>query len=216
MPPESSGVTSPAPRPRVRAPQNRRAELLDAAERLFLQKGVAQTSVDDITTGAQVSKGTFYLYFSSREELLGALRERFIQGFCQRVDAAVRRRTASGEKGWNARLRAWFTAMLDGLLDQVMLHDMLFHDPHPASRELMKHNPIITQLEALLEAGAAAGAWRVADRHAVAIMMFHSMHGLADDAVAHGTTAQRARIVRRLTDTFAAALRSCCHDTSPP
>jgi len=206
---ESSGATSAATRPRVRAPQNRRVELLDAAERLFLQKGVAQTSIDDITAGAQVSKGTFYLYFSSREELLGALRERFIQGFCQRVDTAVRRRTSPGEKGWNARLRAWFTAMLDGLLDQVMLHDMLFHDPHPASRELMKDNPIIVQLEALLEAGAAAGAWRVADSRAMAIMMFHSMHGLADDAVARGNTAQRTRIVRRLTDTFAAALRSC-------
>ncbi|MPS30609.1 TetR/AcrR family transcriptional regulator [Pigmentiphaga sp.] len=209
MPAEPSGAASTASRPRVRAPQNRRVELLDAAERLFLRKGVAQTSVDDITAGAQVSKGTFYLYFSSREELLGALRERFIQGFCERVDTAVRRRAAPGEKGWNARLRAWFAAMLDGLLDQVMLHDMLFHDPHPASRELMKDNPIITQLETLLEAGAEAGAWRVADSHAMAIMMFHSMHGLADDAVARGSTTGRARIVRRLTDTFAAALRAC-------
>lgn len=191
-------------RTRRRTPQLRRAELMDAAERLFVAQGVAATSVDDITTEAQVAKGTFYLYFDSRDAMLSALQERFIMGFCQRVGQAMSHHRADN---WEARLGTWFKTALDGMLDEVMLHDMLFHDVRPGDRELMKDNPVIAQLAELLRDGSTAGAWHVADAHSLAIMMFHAMHGLADEAVLQGTADQRSRIVRLLNDTFAGALR---------
>lgn len=192
------------PRRRVRAPQARRAALMDAAERLFLDKGVAATSVDDITSAAQVAKGTFYVYFASRDAMLSALQERFILAFCERIRQAVDRHRAGN---WEARLRTWFETALDGLLGQVMLHDMLFHDVRPGDREVMKDNPVIVQLAALLREGAEAGAWQAADPHSLAIMMFHAMHGLADEAVVRGTADRRARMVNLLTSTFAGAMR---------
>jgi AcrR family transcriptional regulator len=178
--------------------------LMDAAERLFLERGVTATSVDDITTAARVAKGTFYVYFASRDALLSALQERFITAFCDRMRLAMDRHRPGN---WSARLRTWFEAALDGLLDQVMLHDMLFHDVRPGNREIMKENPVITQLTGLLREGAEAGAWQAADPHALAIMMFHAMHGLADDAVARGTADRRRRMINTLTDTFAGAIK---------
>ena len=50
---------------------------MDAAEKLFLEQGVAPTTVEQITDGAGVAKGTFYLYFSSKEDILSALGDRF-------------------------------------------------------------------------------------------------------------------------------------------
>jgi len=50
---------------------------MDAAERLFLEQGVAPTTIEQITDGAGVAKGTFYLYFSSKEDILVALGDRF-------------------------------------------------------------------------------------------------------------------------------------------
>lgn len=41
-----------------------------AAARLFNEKGYIETSLDDITTAAKVSKGAIYHYFSSKSELL--------------------------------------------------------------------------------------------------------------------------------------------------
>ena len=53
-------------RPRTKAPEERRDELMNAAQRLFLEQGVATTTIEQITMGADVAKGTFYLHFSSK------------------------------------------------------------------------------------------------------------------------------------------------------
>src|SRR5881296_3545952 len=47
-----------------------RAAIREAANRLFLEHGVDSTTVDAICAAAGVSKGTFYLYFRRREDLL--------------------------------------------------------------------------------------------------------------------------------------------------
>jgi TetR/AcrR family transcriptional regulator len=45
-------------------------ELLDAALSLFVEKGYAATRIDEVARRAGVSKGTLYLYYASKEELL--------------------------------------------------------------------------------------------------------------------------------------------------
>jgi TetR/AcrR family transcriptional regulator len=47
----------------------RRDEIIRAGEALFLEKGLAGTTMDDIAKKAELSKGTLYLYFKSKEEL---------------------------------------------------------------------------------------------------------------------------------------------------
>lgn len=68
--------------------QNRKARsqaLLNAAEQLFLARGVEDVSIDDITRAADVAKGSFYRYFPSKEalvrELLADTRSRVISAF---------------------------------------------------------------------------------------------------------------------------------------
>ncbi|MBK8946699.1 MAG: TetR/AcrR family transcriptional regulator [Ignavibacteriae bacterium] len=47
----------------------RRQEIILAAEKVFFLKGFANTTMDDIAAEAELSKGTLYLYFKSKEEL---------------------------------------------------------------------------------------------------------------------------------------------------
>lgn len=51
----------------------KRKRLLDAAYTLFQEKGAANTTINDIVRKAQVAKGTFYLYFHDKNEILDAL-----------------------------------------------------------------------------------------------------------------------------------------------
>jgi len=51
----------------------RSQELLDAALSLFVEKGYAATRVDEIAARAGVCKGTLYLYFDSKSDLLKQL-----------------------------------------------------------------------------------------------------------------------------------------------
>ena len=50
--------------------ENRRSEILRAAMDLFSKKGFDLTTVEDITREAHVAKGTFYNFFSKKEDVL--------------------------------------------------------------------------------------------------------------------------------------------------
>lgn len=54
---------------RLREKEQRRNAILDAAETLFFGKGFAATTMDDVATRTELSKGTLYLYFKNKEEL---------------------------------------------------------------------------------------------------------------------------------------------------
>ena len=58
---------------RAREKAQRRQEILDAARREFFERGFHTPTVDDVATRAEVSKGTIYLYFKSKEEILAHL-----------------------------------------------------------------------------------------------------------------------------------------------
>ena len=67
----------------------RRREILDAAERLFRDQPSALASMDELARAAGVAKGTLYLYFPSKEEVLIALHERNMAGFFEKLQAAL-------------------------------------------------------------------------------------------------------------------------------
>ncbi|NYF23361.1 TetR/AcrR family transcriptional regulator [Sporosarcina sp. JAI121] len=64
----------------------RKRQVLLTAQRLFINKGFSTTSVQDILDESRISKGTFYNYFSSKNECLIAILEH------ARNEASVRRR----------------------------------------------------------------------------------------------------------------------------
>jgi AcrR family transcriptional regulator len=65
---------------RERRKEARPGELLDAALDLFVEKGFAATRAEEVAARAGVSKGTLFLYFPSKEELLKAVVQENISG----------------------------------------------------------------------------------------------------------------------------------------
>lgn len=56
--------------PRQARSREKRAELLRSAETLFVERGYAATTADDIALAAGVSVGTFYNYFRNKRQIL--------------------------------------------------------------------------------------------------------------------------------------------------
>lgn len=73
--------------------ESRRDALVDASSRVFMAKGVTATSVDDIVEAAGVAKGTFYLYFKTKDDAVNAVAERIVEGVAVQVEATA---SASG------------------------------------------------------------------------------------------------------------------------
>ena len=54
---------------KVEEEKNKKTRLLDTAFKLFTEKGLKDTSIQDIVDNADVGKGTFYLYFKDKYEI---------------------------------------------------------------------------------------------------------------------------------------------------
>jgi len=60
-------------------PEERKNELIQIAEKLFIKNGYEQTAVSDIVKKAKVAQGTFYYYFKTKEEILDSIIDRYIK-----------------------------------------------------------------------------------------------------------------------------------------
>jgi TetR/AcrR family fatty acid metabolism transcriptional regulator len=69
--------------------EERERLILDAAEELLAEKGYHEMSIDEIAARVGVSKGTVYLHFSSKEELVLAQLERGMRRFIQATDVVL-------------------------------------------------------------------------------------------------------------------------------
>jgi AcrR family transcriptional regulator len=176
----------PAKRPRTKPPEIRLEELVDAAQRLFLEKGFSSTSVAEIVKLADVAKGTFYLYFQTKEDVLAALQERFLERFTDALDTAFEK--SAGHR-WPERLDQWMTACVSFYLANIEFHDLVFHEFALSRSELRKANPIVNRLDQLLEAGRFSGEFDVDDTKLTAVMLFSAMHGAVDEVIASGEQA---------------------------
>jgi TetR/AcrR family transcriptional regulator, cholesterol catabolism regulator len=95
---------------RMPRPDNRRVQLLDAAARLFCQRGFHATSMRDIAKSAAMLSGSIYYHFSSKQEMLLAVYAEGARRIGELVDAAIARETDP----WK-RLEAASTAHLNAL-----------------------------------------------------------------------------------------------------
>jgi AcrR family transcriptional regulator len=97
--------------PRTPRQDNRRMQLLDAAAKLFSQRGFDATSMRDIASAVGMLSGSIYYHFESKDELLREVYEQGMRMVTDRVEAAV----ADKLEPW-ARLEAACAAHLEALV----------------------------------------------------------------------------------------------------
>ncbi|CAL8474807.1 TetR/AcrR family transcriptional regulator [Caballeronia sp. S22] len=92
---------------RAQRKEQTRERLLDAAERVFVRKGLAATSVDDISDEAGYTRGAFYFNFDSKAEVLIELLRRDSERTCSNIQAITKEGGAPDEV--KERATAYFT-----------------------------------------------------------------------------------------------------------
>jgi len=99
---------------RQREKLERRYQIMDAAERVFLQTGVEHATMDHIARAANVSKGSLYLYFKDRDDLYLSIAQRAIDDLIEREEAVQEQMTgASGAEWFEAGLRCYVQYALE-------------------------------------------------------------------------------------------------------
>jgi AcrR family transcriptional regulator len=137
-------------------PVERRRELVDAAERLFLRRGYERTAVSDIVRSIRVAQGTFYYYFDSKAEVLEAVLEKTFSALKNTLATINARSDIDPSEKFNKMLRRLFRFNREKreLFDAVHLDgNMILHH----KLEEMGHTMLIPHLLEVIEAGVADG-----------------------------------------------------------
>jgi len=130
----------------------RRRQVLAVAERLFVERGYAATSMDDVAAGAGVSKPIVYGLVGSKEQVFEACMARAADELAARVATAVA--VAGDEPG--PRLRAGALAWFEFIGERRPLWDaLLASDDAPASAAIAA---VRARQDAFVAAQLAAGA----------------------------------------------------------
>jgi AcrR family transcriptional regulator len=182
--------------PRTQPPDVRREQLLDAAEALLLEHGLRATTVADVAEAAGVAKGTMYLYYTSKDELLAGLRARYVGRYL----APLAR--ASGDV--RTRVRRLVTGLVDVAADNWQLHHVLFHQA--GFSEADAFSELRSRFTALLRSGVRDGELALEDPDLAASFLMHGVHGTLVELV-HGRRRRgRRRTARDLADLVERAL----------
>ena len=154
------------------APEARREAILAGARRALLRSGLGATTMDDIASAAGVAKGTPYLYFPSKAELVAAVRAWYGEKL---VEAARSVLSTEGRPATAAeRLEALTLAMFDFVAKNRALHHVLFFETDASEEELLR--PAIGMVAELLSSAMAAGELRAGNARFLASVVVAGTH----------------------------------------
>ena len=216
-PPSDPAVLRSSPRaaasagvPVVDRRQRRKAEtrqrLLDAATRLFAERGFEATRPQDIAREADVAVGTFYLHFSDRREAFAAFTERAAEELM-----AHAREHVGDARSFEPRLRAHLEALLDFLHEKPGVVRAAFADEGvigaaaPGARAASLRERLARSLARGIELGVERGELRA---DCDPLLVAHALVGLIQQGLIHGSHRglPRATVLDQITRLCARAL----------
>ncbi|HSP22595.1 MAG TPA: TetR/AcrR family transcriptional regulator [Planococcus sp. (in: firmicutes)] len=137
-----------------------KTKLKEGSILLFEEKGFSETSVQDIAEAAGVTKGTFYYYFHSKEQLLMDIHSDYIGDLLTRQEAILKSGSSSREK---------ITGVIELLIGDIQQHGpsgrVFFREMRhlkQANAEAVKgkREQFRLNIEEMLREGVASGEFR--------------------------------------------------------
>jgi len=181
--------------------------ILQAAWKLIRHYGYRKTTIAEIAEAAEVGKGTVYLYFRSKDEILLAL----VDATNERITRDLERIAAGGGRPAD-RLR-------DSLLHRVMrIYDLVHRYPH-GEEVITSIKPAIVRridrhvraqgdiLEGIIQAGCATGDFAVEDPGAIGQTLAGLFELLTPPYYRFGTRKDLERFAGQVVDLLLSGLR---------
>jgi AcrR family transcriptional regulator len=157
----------------VKKPDIRKNEILGAAQDFFFNKGYESTTIQDILDRLSIAKGTFYYYFSSKDELLDALVERTTDQTVAQF-AGVMDSEQNAIKKFNSAMRAASAFKRTNIAVFAVFLEVLYRDENMLLRTRMfrgiieKAAPLFGQI---IRQGIAERLFNTSDPDEIAAMI---------------------------------------------
>lgn len=166
-----------SPRPNVS--DERKAQIISAAEDVFTKKGFNEARMDDIADETGLSKGTLYLYFKSKDDLIIAILDRMFQREMKQMEGLDQAGLSAADAIWKMT-----EAVTNNILGFVRLVPIVYQFLALAFRNkyvqkaLKKYiNQYIDMITPIIEQGIKSGEFRKVNAREVAIAMSAIIEG---------------------------------------
>ena len=169
---------------RAREKEERKQDILKCAKRLFARKGFENTTMDEVAREAELAKGTLYLYFKSKEELLYSLLEPMLVDYNKRVRELASRPSPSQETTLQRMLAFMYEEYLE---EPEMYHivlryrareykSLLSEENFNRLREIMRDN--LYEVEKAVAQGLESGEFHDVNPKAFSILFWNMFMGV--------------------------------------
>jgi len=184
----------------VKAPEERREEIVETADRLFRQHGYANCSVEMIIREIGVAKGTYYYYFKSKQDILEAIVERTLGRIVDMAKGVADDPSLSAMQKMQALLENSQIGDGDSLEVAEMLHLPENRELHELTnaQTVLQLSPILAQI---VEQGIAEGVFDV-DRPLETIQFLFTGAQFLTDGGLFGFSPAEVRSRRLVTQTI--------------
>ncbi|MEV5708528.1 TetR/AcrR family transcriptional regulator [Actinoallomurus sp. NPDC052274] len=175
----------------TKSPDDRREDILRAGQEVFGSIGFTAATIGDLTDAAEIGKGTFYLYFDSKDHLLGALWERYVDAIVTTTQDIL-----GADAGWWPTVDRLLTALIEHAVRNADLHRIVYGSANATALEICKraNQRVIDLICAYVTEGAEAGAFQARDPAMTFRMVYHAADGLLDDLIAADTPIDVAEV----------------------
>lgn len=143
---------------RKKSLENRREIVIDSARTLFGRYGFERTTIDDIAKDAGVGKGSVYLEFPNKQEILFAIIGKFVEERKAQIEHSVEVAKPPYLKALNKILVAHALAVYERATSQIHTPDALLHTNIEIKKRFKKHFLFMeTCIETMLEKASRNG-----------------------------------------------------------
>src|SRR5712691_95367 len=164
----------------VRSPWEsyKRQSIQEAVIRLICREGLKSVTMERVAQEVGIAKGTVYLHYRDKQELLDAVKESALTPVMRNVDEILR---AEGTP--DRKLRAWATEYLSYFdehrdLFRVLIYEREVTRVQGSRYQSERYRHLIQETAKVIGEGVRSGAFRQVDAHNVAAMFIESMFAL--------------------------------------
>lgn len=156
---------------RFQPPEVRQRQILDAVADLAVAHGLDQVSVARVAEAAGIAKGSIYLHYESKRELIEALQA----DVWQQMLSTPREIAADASSSWTERLDRVVEHWVRFEFEHRDLYHAVFHATGSESDEPWAESRALTR--DLLQGGVAAGEFNLVDLEVTTDFLLHGYAG---------------------------------------
>ena len=159
------------PSGRFQPAEVRRRQILDALARLAISEGLDNVTIARVASEAGIAKGSIYLHYQSRAELVAALQADIWERMLAEPSAVAAERSST----WTHRLDRILEHWIAFEFDHHDLYHAVFHVAGSGGPEPMEQARLL--LRSVLDGGNRAGEFDVADIDTTTEFLLHAYGG---------------------------------------